>query len=196
MLLYAQPFIQGKDRTHLLEFERRVGDVQVPAWLRRVATPLMWREWKEELVAHPDTEFRDYILNGITNGFRVGFNRAVTCRPATSNMRSALDNAAVVQDYLKREVSLGRIIGPISYEARVAGTQLSPFGVIPKSSQPGKWRLIADLSSPENGSVNTGIEPELCYLHVRLDDNSSRTRFTASEDGYRECISNDPSPPK
>ena len=156
---------------HLLEFERRVGDAQVPAWLRRVATPLMWREWKEELVAHPDTEFRDYILNGITNGFRVGFNRAVTCRPATSNMRSALDNAAVVQEYLKREVSLGCIIGPISYEARVAGTQLSPFGVIPKSSQPGKWRLIVDLSSPENGSVNTGIEPELCSLHyLRLDE--------------------------
>ena len=131
----------------------------------------MWREWKEELVAHPDTEFRDYILNGITNGFRVGFNRAVTCRPATSNLRSALDNAAVVQECLKREVSLGRIIGPISYEARVAGTQLNPFGVIPRSSQPGKWLLIVDLSSPENGSVNTGIEPELCSLHyLRLDE--------------------------
>jgi hypothetical protein len=32
---------------------------------------------KKELAAHPDAEFRDYILNGIMNGFRVGFNQAV-----------------------------------------------------------------------------------------------------------------------
>ena len=44
---------------------------------RRMVTPLIWWEWKEELVAQPDTEFRDYILNGIANGFRVGFNPAV-----------------------------------------------------------------------------------------------------------------------
>ena len=49
------------------------------------------------------------------------------------------------------------------------GTQLSPFGVIPKSNQPGKWRLIGDLSSPDGRSVNDGIEEGLCslsYLHL------------------------------
>ena len=121
-----------------------------------VPTPLIWREWKEELVAHPDTEFSD-ILNGITNGFTVGLNLAVTYRPAASNMGSAMDYAAVVQDYLKKQVSLGRIIGPISYDARAAGTQLSPLGVIPKSSQPGKWQLIADLPSP---GVYTGVQSQ------------------------------------
>jgi hypothetical protein len=84
-------------------------------------------------------------------------------------MRSALENAAVVQEYLKREVSLGRIIGPVSPDVMPDGTQLSPFGVIPKSNRPGKWRLIVDLSSPDGRSVNDGIEESLCslsYLHL------------------------------
>ena len=86
-------------------------------------------------------------------------------------MHSAIENVSVVQDYLKKEMSLGRILGPVPPEAIPMGTQLSPFGVIPKSSQPGKWHLIVDLSSPESRSVNDCIEPELCSLqYLRLDD--------------------------
>ena len=81
-----------------------------------------------------------------------------------------MENAGVVQEYLKKEVSLGCILGPVPPERMPAGTQLSPFGVIPKSSQPGKWHLIVDLSSPDTKSVNAGIEPELCSLqYLRLD---------------------------
>ena len=72
-------------------------------------------------------------------------------------MRSVLDNASVVQEYLDKEVTLGRIVGPVSPEMVPVGTQLSAFGVIPKSNQPGKWRLIVDLSSPGGRSVNDGI---------------------------------------
>ena len=38
-----------------------------------------------------------------------------------------------------------------------------------KASQPGKWRLIVDLSSPGGASINTWIKLELCslrYLHL------------------------------
>jgi len=41
--------------------------------------------------------------------------------------------------------------------------------VIPKKSQPGKWRLIVDLSSPGGASVNDGIDPQdfsLQYIKV------------------------------
>ena len=40
----------------------------------------------------------------------------------------------------------------------------SAYGVIPKKSSPGKWRLIVDLSSPTDGSVNDGIAQPLCSL--------------------------------
>ena len=70
--------------------------------MQKVALPLILREWIEELKDHPDAEFRGYILNGIKNGFRIGFNRAVTCKPASSNMHSALENVGIVQEYLKK----------------------------------------------------------------------------------------------
>ena len=77
----------------------------------------------------------------------------------------------MVWDYLSKEVSLRRVIGPIHPAVLPAGTQVSPFGVIPKSSLPGKWQLIVDLSSATNKSVNDGIDPELCSVHyLRLDE--------------------------
>ncbi len=48
----------------------------------------------------------------------------------------------------------------------------SRFGVIPKSSQPGKWRLIIDLSHPEGGCVNEGIRANLCSLVYCSIDNA------------------------
>ena len=156
---------------HLREFERRGDDTAVPSWLRRVATPLIWREWDRDLSNHPSLEFREYILGGIKNGFRIGFNRRANCRSASRNLHSALENAAVVREYLAKEVSLGRIVGPIVPSLAPANTQISPFGVIPKPHQPGKWRLIVDLSSPASYSINDGIELELCSLHyLRLDE--------------------------
>ena len=41
---------------------------------------------------------------------------------------------------------------------------INRFGVIPKANQPGKWRLITDLSHPKPGSINEGIDPSLCSL--------------------------------
>lgn len=38
------------------------------------------------------------------------------------------------------------------------------YGVIPKIQQPGKWRLILDLSSPDGASVNDGIDLDQCSI--------------------------------
>ena len=146
--------------------------MQVPAWLQEVGTPLVRQEWAKALAGHPDREFASYILQGIERGFSIGFDHTQNrCRPAMSDMLSATEQAEVVQAYLDKEVALGRVVGPVSPQSAPANTQISPFGVIPKSSQPGKWRLILDLSSPEGYSVNSGIEPELCSLqYLRMDD--------------------------
>ena len=160
-------------------------------------------EWNKVLETHPDYEFRAYILNGIRNGFRIGFDRSIACHPAATNMKSALENAEVVREYLSKEISLGRIIGPVGQEAIPPGTQVSPFGVIPKSSQPGKWRLIVDLSSPEGASVNVGINQELCsmtYLPAfgRGDGPHcpERQGFASGQARYRECIPHGTHPPR
>jgi hypothetical protein len=41
---------------------------------------------------------------------------------------------------------------------------VSKFGVIPKKYQPGKWRLILDLSSPQGHSVNDGIDQAMSAI--------------------------------
>ena len=48
---------------------------------------------------------------------------------------------------------------------------VSRFGVIPKRHQPGKWRLILDLSSPAGHNVNDEIVGEDCSLqYMKVDD--------------------------
>ncbi len=82
-------------------------------------------------------------------------------------MLSAVHHPQVVDDYLLREISLGRV-AIVPQEGLMADSV--PFGVIPKNSKPGKWGLILDLSSREGSCVNDGIEKELCTLsYVSID---------------------------
>ena len=64
---------------------------------------------------------------------------------------------------------MGRVVGPLSLENHSA-VHISPFGIIPKKAA-GKWRLIADLSSPPKHSVNDGIARDLASLeYITVDD--------------------------
>ena len=139
--------------------------------LNRITTPLVYHEWTNLLSSHPDAEFSHYVLTGLAQGFRVGFDRTkVQCVQAKNNMQSALQHPSVVEEYLQKEVALGRVIGPVPL-TRVPGIQINRFGVIPKNHQPGKWRLIVDLSDPAGFSINDGIDRDLCSLkYVSVDD--------------------------
>uniref|UniRef100_A0A1X7TYR5 Reverse transcriptase domain-containing protein n=1 Tax=Amphimedon queenslandica TaxID=400682 RepID=A0A1X7TYR5_AMPQE len=77
-------------------------------------------------------------------------------------MLSCLEHSDVVQAYIEKEVSLGRVLGLFS-EGEVPGLHTSPFEVIPKKA-PGTWRLIVDLTSPHGASVNDGISEDLSSL--------------------------------
>ena len=47
---------------------------------------------------------------------------------------------------------------------------ISSFGVISKKGQPGKWRLVVDLSSPQGASVNDGVSSDEFSMHyIKLD---------------------------
>ena len=41
---------------------------------------------------------------------------------------------------------------------------INRFGIIPKKHQEGKYRLIVDMSYRDGGSINDGIDPDLCAL--------------------------------
>ena len=110
-----------------------------------------------------------YFLTSISNGFQIRFH-GTSLQSAKKNLVSVATHPEVVEDYLKHELSLGRMSGPypISLCPKV---HVNRFGVIPKSHQPGKWRLITDLSHPQGQSVNDGISSHLCSLtYVTIND--------------------------
>ena len=109
-----------------------------------------------------------YIINGLRDGFRIGFQHGrTTCRSAATNMQSARMYPEPVAQYLESEQLASRIVGPF---ANLSSVQVNRFGVIPKSNQPGKWRLIVDLSHPPDCSVNDGIDSQWCSLRYATVD--------------------------
>ena len=106
----------------------------------------------------------DFVLDGIRHGFKSGFSPSQKLKSAKKNKPSVAQHASVIDVYLANEVSLGRVAGPFN-SPPFPNLQISSFGVIPKKGQPGKWRLIVDLSSPWGASVNDGISADEFTLH-------------------------------
>ena len=117
------------------------------------------------LSCHPDQAFTTYLLQGIREGFRLGFDRTHKCQAATRNLKSAQEHPEVIDAYISGEVTQGRVIRLLPPAASLLSElTISPIGVIPKRNRPNKWRLIVDLSSPKERSINTGISCDLCSL--------------------------------
>lgn len=123
-----------------------------------------WRHGKRALQRHPDQAFARYITNGLKSGFRDGFRCGLPLRSVSRNMPSAITHPEVVTNYLRKELSLRRMLGPYDSTKHLPPLHVNRFGVIPKGHNTGKWRLITNLSHPEGASVNAGIDPDLCSL--------------------------------
>ena len=145
--------------------------VSVPTSARQIHTPLVLCNWLEALRTYPLEELADFFLSGIQYGFRIGYNNPTApLNCAHKNLEGAYLHPEVVDDYLKAEVFSNRMAGPFSSNSH-KHAQISRFGVIPKRNQPGKWRLITDLSYPKHHSVNDGIPKNLCSLsYITVDD--------------------------
>ena len=139
-----------------------------------VSTPLVLEAWRQALSSHPDQAFARYICEGLRSGFRIGFDYGSPLKPATANMQSALLHPGVISEYLQKELTLGRMLGPFGNREALPHLHINRFGVIPKGHNTGKWRLITDLSYPHGHSVNDGIEPSLCSLsYTTIDEVAS-----------------------
>jgi hypothetical protein len=76
----------------------------------------------------------------------------------SKNHRSALEHSLVIQEFISKGIELGRIAGPFP-SPPFPHFVSSPLGVVPKS-EPGKFRVIHDLSFPKQDSVNLTIPEE------------------------------------
>lgn len=84
------------------------------------------------------------------------FNYSTSLKLAAGNNGFALLNPQVIDNYLQLEAQTGRVAAPFSQPPLLV-LHFSCFGITPKRHQPGKWRLVMDLSSPAGRSVNDGI---------------------------------------
>ena len=135
-----------------------------------VRTPLRVEAWDRALASHPDKAFARYISHGLRHSFRIGFNHHTPLRSTASNMLSAHQHPTVIREYICKELSLGRMLGPFPDASALPPIHINRFGVIPKGHNTGKWMLITDLSFPPNHSVNDGIDPSLCSLsYISVD---------------------------
>ena len=125
--------------------------------------------WQPFLQAHPDQAFAEFMRRGITHGFRVGFDPINRLKSAPQNFHSVRDNPLTVHKYIADEVAQGRLVKRPGVDIR-----RNPIGIIPKPHQPGKFRLIVDLSAPRGFSVNDGISPSLCSLDYISVDQAAR----------------------
>ena len=124
-----------------------------------------------ELSSHPDIQFTDYLLTGLSNGFDPGIislpSRSLIC----PNLQSALSEPESVDLLIKKEIDAKFIIGP--FEAPPFSVfRISPIGVATRKFS-GKKRLIFDLSSPHGSafpSINSLIPIEEFSLHYHNID--------------------------
>ena len=131
-----------------------------------VPTTLPVDQWEPFLHSHPDREFAAYIRRGLKDGFRVGVPSTYRekLKPASRNHLFANAIPDEVSRHLSAEIRAGRL-RPIG-----GACHISPIGMVPKSGFTPKWRLIVDLSSQRNASVNDGISPDLCLLKYATID--------------------------
>ena len=139
--------------------------------LAEINTPLCSEACRACLQAHPDLSFTQYILRGITQGFRVGFDRGCELKAVKKNMHSATQHPEIIDQYIQKECKAGTLVGPFQPQDISPPVHISQFGVIPKGHQGNAWRLIVDLSAPDAKSVNDGIKPESCSLeYTKIGD--------------------------
>lgn len=133
-------------------------------WPTPSTSPLQALAWQVALQDYPDPRLRQFLVKGLREGFRIGYNAPQEqLRSAKRNIPSAYEHPEVVDKYLENESKLGRVLD-FGEAHPPHPLHVSRCGVIPKKSQPGKWQLIVDMSFPEGASVNDGISPSYCSL--------------------------------
>ena len=129
------------------------------------------------MASHPDKKFAKHIYDGLSHGFHVGFcSESIGPPRQVRNYPSALEHEHEVQRRITAELEAGRLLGPLSQHL-TPFIHVSPLSLVPKQHQANKWRLVVDLSSPTEASVNDGIAQGLCSLkYASVDEAVSLIR--------------------
>ena len=119
-----------------------------------IVSPINVNNLLTALTHHPDKKLVQYLINGFQFGFDIGFSGHIT-HSLPKNLLSARNNPEAVNNALTSEIERGHTSGPFTVSP-FNTLHCSPLGAVPKKD--GTHRIILDLSSPRNNSVNMGID--------------------------------------
>ena len=123
----------------------------------KVLTPINITNFSNALHHHPDQELVTYLIDGLTNGFSIGYNNVTHSPTRPKNLLSATEHPTKVTEALCKELNRGHTSGPFSV-APWPDLHCSPLGS--REKKYGSRRLIMDLSQPRGSSINDGIAKE------------------------------------
>ena len=77
--------------------------------MKYIQTPARLEVVEQELAGHPDQQFAGYILTGLSQGFRIGFQHTSnSLHQAACNM--LITEPRVVSNYARNELLTGRLM--------------------------------------------------------------------------------------
>ena len=140
-------------------------------------TPINIANLAHELEKHPNVQFTQYLLSGLTQGFHTGIKSLPNVSIECKNLRSALSHSEHVSSLIDAEVEKGYLYGPFD-QIPFSHFRINPIGVA-VGKYNNKKRLIVDLSAPhedpENPSLNELINKEEFSLQYVSIDHAIRT---------------------
>ena len=107
-----------------------------------------------------------FLSHGFTEGFLL-HHEGPRYSCDAPNLLSAIENPAIVDEKIAKELAAHRLAGPFS-SPPFPDFRISPLGLVPKKTE-GEFRLIHHLSYPKGSSLNEGISEEHssdCYATV------------------------------
>jgi hypothetical protein len=131
------------------------------------ASPYHPESWRRHLLAAGLQEKYPNIPNDLQFGFDAGIRR-ITHTFTPPNRPSLYEHKAEFDEIVQAELQKGRYVGPITLEeveSLLGAFHTSPLSIIPKPGQPGKFRIIQNLSSPHSplgaiSSINSSIDSD------------------------------------
>jgi hypothetical protein len=119
--------------------------------------------WRSLLRDYED----DQLVELLEFGFPLGYNKKELPVSVIKNHSGAINFESSVDDYIRKELSVGVLAGPFSTNPLVLPLSISPLNTVPKKEL-GARRVISDLSFPSGKSVNDGI-PKGVYLAEQIE---------------------------
>lgn len=116
-----------------------------------------------------DSDKSTYLINGLRNGFRMGFSGPRDVVRETPNMKIRTGTKVDLWNKIMKEVREKHTAGPYRESTPLPFKCYwqNPVGLIPKKGNPGETRMIVNLSYKDEYSVNYFTNKDECKVKYR-----------------------------